>query len=163
MFNSQKVQYIADIAVDDAMASLQGLTEGEKDIIYDTISDTVANTMQDEWDKMQLQERCGPSMWCTLHWIAKVADNEDKPYLYINLLKVYEEGHPCKDICRPHLVKNLALLDVNKYSSMERHSIDLHNLVNRQLGKEYYPVDKAMQDYNLDCDSCTFNAHTKKV
>jgi hypothetical protein len=153
MFNSRKVQEIADIAVERAMTSIQG-----SDIILDSITDVLTQ----EWEDMALAERAGPSMWETLHWIAKAADAEQKPQVYISQLNIYASAHPCKDVCRPHIRMNLKRLDPSKYKSMFKHSVDLHNIVNRQLGKEIYPLRQAEKDYDLECDSCIFDPQSKK-
>lgn len=125
---------------------------------YPSVSSSdLREIMDDNWDALPLSERAGPPLWGHLHWIASVADNEGKPHLYWRALELLQEGHPCKEICRPHIVKNLKVLNPMDASSCTDHCIELHNLVNRQLGKAIYPHDKAKSMYSLECDSCTFS------
>lgn len=121
------------------------------------VSDIIDYAMETTWKDMTLAERCGPPIWDTLLWIAAVADDEENPQLYRRMLSVIEDGHPCKDKCRPHLRSNLQIVNLDDYSSCLNHCIDLHNLVNRQLGKAQYSPLKAKEKVDLGCDSCTFH------
>lgn len=120
------------------------------------VEDSILESIEEVWDESGLAERCGPHLWEYLHWIGKVADNEDNPDLYYNALEVLKEGHPCKDLCRPHLKDNLEKINPDDYSSCFEHSYDLHNLVNEQLGKESPTFEEVDLKYDLNCDSCSF-------
>ena len=74
-------------------------------------------------------------MWEYLHYQAKVADKEKKPYLYYGLLNIFLEGHPCADVCRKHLQDNILKCPVANYHSCFEHSVALHNIVNVMLKK----------------------------
>lgn len=120
------------------------------------IDDAISQAEDDTWRNMSLAERCGPSLWWFLHWMAAVADDENNPYLYYKALSLLQEGHPCRDVCRPHLRENLRILDPRDFSSAVEHSISLHNLVNRQLHKDQFPLEDAYNRLDLGCDTCTF-------
>jgi hypothetical protein len=100
-------------------------------------------------------------MWDVLHRVAKVADEEDDSALYLQLLDVYLRGHPCANECRKHLARNLRIVDPNRYISMFSHSVDLHNVVNRQLGKPEFSLQDAYDYYGFECDSCIFTSSRK--
>lgn len=125
------------------------------------ISSAIDTATKETWDSMNLAERCGPPLWDFLLWMAAVADNENKPDLYLRALELVEEGHPCKDVCRPHIRDNLEIVRVEDYDSSVDHCIDFHNLVNEQLGKPQYPEERAKEKVNLGCDSCTFSPTEK--
>lgn len=129
----------------------------ESDSIESLLEQSIDEAMEETWDDMSLAERCGPGIWDFLSWIARVADNEGKPDLYIKALEVVQEGHPCKEICRPHVEKNLIMIDSMTYDSCFEHLHAFHNIVNQQLGKEQFPMYKAISKYDLDCDSCIFD------
>lgn len=120
------------------------------------IDNAISQAEDDTWRSMSLSERCGPSLWWFLHWIAAVSDDENNPYLYYRALSLLQEGHPCREVCRPHMKENLQILDPRDFSSAVEHSISLHNLVNRQLHKEQFPMKDAINRLDLGCDTCTF-------
>lgn len=106
----------------------------------------------------------GPSLWHTLHWIASVADNEkDLDDAYINMLGILANAHPCT-VCRSKFLK-MVMNNYRPYKPFLKHSIDLHNEVNRQLNKPTYTYDQVypMYDYGK-CEECTFKPdNCKKV
>lgn len=135
---------------------IPGLSASQQAAIGRAIVDGLTEGLEVTDEERLLKEKAGHPMWDTLHYTAKVADKEGKPDIYLKLLDVYKNGHPCVDECRPHLVRNLQMLDPRSYESMFDHSIDLHNLVNNQLGKAVYSYEDADKKYDLDCDSCIF-------
>jgi hypothetical protein len=161
MYLGPKLQDVIDRSIDNGLDQIIGLDQQERLIVASVISNAIQEGLAAEKEKMQLSEKAGPPMWDTLHWIAKVADTEQKPELYLRLLEIYMRGHPCKDVCRPHIQTNLRNLDPRKFKSMFEHSVKLHNLINKQLGKQQYPLLQARKDFDLDCDSCIFDPHTK--
>lgn len=124
---------------------------------HDEIESVIDNAITESWEEMTLAERCGPGLWEFIHWMAAVSDNEDKPHLYEQALALVQEGHPCKDICRPHMRENLRQVDLRDYESAISHSHALHNLVNQQLSKDQYPLIDLEKKLDLGCDSCTFS------
>lgn len=131
------------------------------DQIKKHITNIIENSMESTWKDMSLAERVGPPIWEYLHWMGAVADSENNPAIYMDSLDILIEGHPCKELCRSHLYDNLMNLNPGDYPSKLEHSIDLHNLVNQQLGKPIYPIMKAKARYNLKCDSCIFSPSVK--
>lgn len=150
------------MAIVDALDRVHGLSLDDKEAIAELVSNNVSESIGSTWEEMELSERAGPPLWSFLHWMGSVADNEDTPELYMDALDVVARGHPCKKVCRPHLLHNLETLNPYEYSSMFKHSVELHNLVNQQLHKSYYPLSKARKNYDLECDSCIFNTSPKR-
>lgn len=143
-------------AIREGMSRIGGISSTSKNLIYNTIMEHIEDAYYSPDTDKTLAQKSGPPIWESLHWFAKVADNENKPYLYHRLLDIVEEGLPCKDTCRPHIPQNLSIIDPNDYSSAFQHSVDFHNLINRQLGKPLLSRKDADIKYNLDCNSCIF-------
>jgi len=139
------------------LTEIQGISSDARRHMSQMVSSAIESSVANTWEEMTLAERCGPPLWDFLLWTAAVADDEDKPHLYTRALSLIQEGHPCKDICRPHMRSNLQQVNPKDYPTCTDHCIALHNLVNRQLGKDEYPPVKAKEKVDLGCDSCTFN------
>lgn len=154
---NQKLKDNIVSSVLSGILGIQGINPESKRHILQAISTGIDNAVEETWEDMTLAERCGPPLWDYLLWMAAVADNEGKPNLYIRALSLLQEGHPCKDICRPHMKSNLQLVNPKDYATCVDHCIALHNLVNRQLGKDEFPPLRAKEKVDLGCDSCTFN------
>lgn len=150
---------VIDASIGESVDSLQGLSLQEKDIIYNHIMDGLDMDIANYENSLSLAEKCGPPLWLSLHWFAKIADAEKDPSIYTTALNLLARAHPCANVCRKHLVANLKLLPVSSYTSAMDHSIDLHNLVNTQLGKPQFPRRQAYAIYDPDCDTCVFGAH----
>lgn len=161
MFMNQKLRDNIDASISNTIKSVQGISVTLKNNIISKLSLAVNKAIKDTDSSNKLAEKAGPSLWATMHWLAKVADNENNQDIYLDYLDILCEGHPCKDVCREHLQENLQIVNPYKYSSMFRHSVDLHNRVNRQLNKPTMTLAEAESIYNLDCDSCNFKAKTK--
>lgn len=158
---NQKLRDNIDTAIADTIQSIQGLSITTKNSITDKILLSIDKAIEETDISNKLAEKVGPSLWGTMHWLGKVADSENKKDIYLDYLDILCEGHPCKDVCREHLQSNLQVINPYKYSSMFKHSIDLHNRVNRQLGKPVMTIAEAEAMYNLDCDTCNFKAKSK--
>ena len=126
----------------------------DTDEVRQNIQDSINKSIEKHWDSLSLAERCGPGLWDTLHWVAKVADEENKPDVYNTLLWVFLQAHPCKEECRPNLSNNLD--NVSYSDTCFKHSFKLHNLVNSKLGKSTETSEAADKQYNIHCDSCYF-------
>lgn len=140
-----------------SLSEVRDLNNAPRDEVANIIRDAIDIAVEDTWEDMTLAERCGPGLWDFLHWMAAVADDENKPSLYYKALSVVQEGHPCREICRPHMKSNLQQVDPANFNSAVEHSVTLHNLVNAQLGKTEFSVEDAKKRLDLGCDSCTFN------
>jgi hypothetical protein len=97
----------------------------------------------------------GPCFWKTIHYICigapKQLSIEDKRYykLFFNNLQYWI---PC-DICSEHYEKNVKKIDIDKYLNENRlfeFSVDLHNIVNKMLGKREWSIDEAYQIYKFN-------------
>jgi hypothetical protein len=165
MFKYRHGRDIIDSSISDSIDSLEGLTIQEKDVIYNHVMEGLDIDISKFEKTLSIPEQSGPPLWDFLHWMGKVADAENNPSVYMDALSVISRGHPCAKVCRKHLVDNLRILPTSNYTSMFRHSYDLHNLVNTQLGKRTYPYKDAMITYDVDCDTCTFvpDAPSKKL
>lgn len=158
MFRYRRGKAIVDSSIWSSIESLQGLDDVEKKIIYSEIMNGLDMDIKEFEDRLSIPDQSGPSIWDFLHWMGKVADDEKNPDVYLDALSVVERGHPCANVCRKHLIENLKVLPTTNFSSMFRHSYELHNLVNKQLGKRIFPLKQAMSNYNIDCDTCVFGA-----
>jgi hypothetical protein len=118
----------------------------------------------------------GKFLWISIHLIAlgypnNPSEEEKKDYhnFYTSLYKVL----PCVT-CSEHLVKNLQehplhanILTDSK--SLFTWTVELHNIVNKQLGKKQMPMDKALAMYNSDdlsqyiCKPCVTTFEPKEV
>lgn len=96
----------------------------------------------------------GSHMWYTIHFIALGYPNEassidKKNYknFYINLPNII----PCEE-CAKHLITNLNKYPIDNYlDSKERlfeWTVQLHNEVNKMLGKDIWSLEKANKYYN---------------
>lgn len=160
MFSNTKFKNNLLNLVADNLSDIPGVNKGNFDIILQMLEACVDEADKSTSYELNLQERCGPALWGTIHWIAAVADEEKKPKLYTDLINILKEAHPCKEVCRPHMAKNLTLLKPTWYNSSFEHSVDLHNIVNKQLNKNQYQFDDAKKWYNLKCDSCSLGKST---
>lgn len=158
MYLNQQLRDSIEDTIEENIQSIPGLSSPMIDKIMDSVADAIDTAIAQNEEDMKIAEKAGPPMWHTLHWIAQVADNESRPELYRALLNIYLQAHPCKDVCRAHLRKNLTLCNINSYASCFEHSVALHNRVNAQLGKPQFSKIQAMEEYSLDCDTCIFPA-----
>lgn len=159
MFKSRQARSIIDSSIWRSIDSLEGLDLTDKRTIFTEIVIGLNQDIKNFEDSLNVPEQSGPSIWDFLHWMGKVADDENNPSVYIDALAVVSKGHPCANMCRKHLVQNLRDLPLDNYTSMFKHSYDLHNLVNRQLGKRNFSFQQAKKIYDVDCESCVFGAH----
>lgn len=112
----------------------------------------------------------GRHFWFTLHCIAlwapsrapgssfEFTDEQKRDYkdFFQNLHKVI----PC-GLCSNNYIEHLRALpldqDVMKSSeSLFRWTVDIHNLVNEELGKEIWSHNKALEHYHaIECPKCS--------
>lgn len=158
MFQSTRGRDVTDASISESIDSLQGLSSPEKIIIYNHIMDGLDMDISNYENNLSLAEKAGPGLWQHLHWMGRMADIEKDPSIYTTALSLLLRAHPCASVCRKHLDTNLKLLPTSSYASMMDHSIDLHNLVNSQLGKPQFSRREAYNIYDPDCDTCVFEA-----
>lgn len=107
----------------------------------------------------------GPYVWAAIHLICmgapdvlSSADQLHYKTFFNNLANVI----PC-DVCRTHLKDNLEKLPIDPYlatkNELVKWSIDLHNLVNSQLGKPIVSFEAAAKKWRDVCD----NKHSNGV
>jgi hypothetical protein len=81
----------------------------------------------------------GPGAWDTLHTLALYADQHDKK-IYTGFIRFYADRFRCGE-CRQHFLEHLKKDPPEKYMDreygMSHHSHDLHNKVNKFLGKPH--------------------------
>jgi len=100
------------------------------------------------------QKIWGPHVWKAMHYIAlgypdEPTKEQKKDYkkFYTLLSKII----PCKP-CRDHYTENLkknpiSNNDLKSKSNLVKWTINLHNIVNEQLGKPYLSYDDAMKEF----------------
>ena len=158
MFKYRSARNIIDSSISESIDTLQGLTSEEKDIVYNHIAGGLDRDIGSFEDGLSIAEKSGPPLWEYLHWMGRMADRERDPSIYTDSLAIMCKAHPCASVCRKHLATNLESLPPTSYTSMFEHSIDLHNLVNQQLGKPLFSMNDAYHIYDPDCDTCVFGA-----
>ena len=91
----------------------------------------------------------GPFMWATIHYICLAAPenlNDSQKSAYKHFFTVLPFVMPCQT-CGVHLLENYKTLPIdNSLSTKEdlfKWSVDLHNIVNKQLGKSEISVEDA--------------------
>lgn len=153
-----KILTIATSGID----ATPNMDEYDKDILCKYISNCTNEAEDELMNELPLTDRCGPPLWGTIHWIAAVADAEKKPHLYRELISILLQAHPCKEVCRAHMARNVDILKPTWYQSCFKHSVDLHNIVNKQLGKPQVDLEVIKKWYNLQCDTCTMKVAPKQ-
>ena len=92
----------------------------------------------------------GPSMWEKIHTIADrypidnpTLEDKDKIIKYFNTLSV-----PC-EICQQNYSKKLLQKPiefcVDSRKDLQQWTVDIHNIVNLDTGKDYVPSDKVIR------------------
>jgi len=101
----------------------------------------------------------GPGLWKSIHYISlgypdNPTDNDKNNYynFYINLWKII----PCLS-CSNNYKRHLLELPIDSYlqsrNTLFEWTIKLHNIVNKELGKEYISIDKAINIYSRDINN----------
>ena len=95
----------------------------------------------------------GPKLWFVIHTFAlNYPDNptyEDKRVMeeFFNNLKHSIPCNKCKIHYSQRLEKNPIINYLNNKQSLFKYTIDLHNQVNKSLGKKIYSYDEVVQIY----------------
>jgi hypothetical protein len=142
------------------LGSIKNMTPKLRDSIIDILHECYDSSEDELNEELELSEKMS-SLWACIHWCAAVADDENNPQLYYDLLNNMSKWHPCSQVCRPHMIQNLKRCDPYRYKSKFRHSVDFHNLVNTQLGKSHLSLEEAEYLYRLKCGGCTFDPNAK--
>lgn len=158
MFKPRRGRDVIDASIAESMNTLEGISDSDKNIIYEHITEGLDLDIDNFESQLSLAEKVGPPLWEFLHWMGKMADKENDPSIYTTALSLLVKVHPCSNVCRKHLASNLKILPITSYTSYFDHSIDLHNLVNRQLSKDVLSRQEAYRLYDMDCDTCVFSA-----
>ena len=96
----------------------------------------------------------GPPLWFSLHTISfnyPVFPTKEQKQEYYAYFMSLQWTLPCK-YCRENYVKNLKVLPLDTKALSNRGSLskwlyDLHNLVNKNLGKENYKTYEEVRDF----------------
>lgn len=95
----------------------------------------------------------GPKLWFVIHTIAlNYSDTptyEDRRVTeeFFNNLKHTIPCHKCKIHYRQRLERNPIINYLDNRESLFRYTIDLHNQVNKSLGKKIYTYDEVVEIY----------------
>ena len=95
----------------------------------------------------------GPKLWFVIHTFAlNYPDNptyEDKRVMeeFFNNLKYSIPCNKCKVHYRQRLERDPIINYLDSKQSLFKHTIDLHNQVNKSLGKKIYSYDEVVQIY----------------
>lgn len=95
-------------------------------------------------------------MWATIHYICLAAPSnlsETDKNNYKNFFSILPAIMPCQ-ACGIHLAENYNTLPIDGFLSTNQDlfkwSVDLHNIVNRQLGKSEISVEDAKQTWTVN-------------
>jgi len=107
----------------------------------------------------------GKYLWKSIHYIALgYPDNptEDQKLEYKTFYLLLKTVIPCKK-CRDHYIENLESNPLNdaalkNKNSLIKWTIDLHNLVNQQLGYPIISYDKALDELTKETFANTINS-----
>ena len=95
----------------------------------------------------------GPKLWFVMHTFAySYPDNpsKDEQYAMEQFFNNLKYTIPC-NICRNHYKDILEKTPVSKYLSCRdelfKFTVDVHNVVNKSLGKPIYSYDDALKDH----------------
>jgi hypothetical protein len=80
----------------------------------------------------------GPTMWTLLHRLAEYSDSVGDAYTVPAVLVALTVLLPCP-VCRDHLAEMLQQQPAPQHN-MAKYVSDLHNIVNRRLGKPVWPA-----------------------
>lgn len=95
----------------------------------------------------------GPKLWFVIHTFAlNYPDNptyEDKRVMeeFFNNLKSTIPCHKCRIHYRQNLQNNPIINYLDNKQSLFKFTVDLHNIVNKSLGKKIYSYDEVTQIY----------------
>ena len=99
----------------------------------------------------------GPSTWRTIHaFTAGFPENPTKDDIkaIVNFFDSLKYLIPCKK-CRVHYQKNfdeMPPLPVHSRISLMKWGFELHNIVNKQLGKKEYPYSRFLSEFDIHID-----------
>jgi hypothetical protein len=90
----------------------------------------------------------GPHYWFVIHTTAINANTPEKREAFKMLIYSLAYCFLC-DICGKHLKENLSNINIDDYMTCQKSifefSVDLHNIVNKQLGKPILSMQQAQQ------------------
>jgi hypothetical protein len=95
----------------------------------------------------------GPKLWFVIHTFAlNYPDNptyEDRRVMeeFFNNLKYSIPCHKCRIHYRQNLQNNPIISYLDNKQSLFKYTVDLHNLVNKSLGKKIYSYDEVTSIY----------------
>lgn len=94
----------------------------------------------------------GNCIWFLLHNCAYYSRGDQRCQLFFKaFMSCLRYALPCSK-CRNHLMKNLENFDIDQYclntEGLFQYTVDLHNLVNKQLGKPIISLEEARQIYD---------------
>jgi len=100
----------------------------------------------------------GPNLWFIIHTFALNYPNnpsyEDKRVMeeFFNNLKSSIPCHKCKIHYRQRLQQNPIINYLDTRQSLFKYTVDLHNQVNKSLGKKIYSYDEAVEIFKKAYD-----------
>jgi hypothetical protein len=108
----------------------------------------------------------GPFMWATIHYICLAAPttlSDSDKINYKNFFSILPAIMPCQS-CGLHLAENYNILPIDNSLSTKddlfKWSVDLHNLVNTQLGKSTISTEDARILWTVNYPRLVFKNQT---
>lgn len=105
-------------------------------------------------------------LWSLMHHCAYYSKGDQRCQLFFKaFMSCLRYALPCS-ICRKHLIENLETFDIDKYclnvEGLFTYTVDLHNMVNKQLGKPIISLEEAKLIYDPQA-SYSDNRHLMNV
>ena len=102
----------------------------------------------------------GPKLWHSLHCTAlnypenpSESDKQNYKSFYLNVHRII----PC-NLCANHYRQNVIAFDLDLFLTtpmdLFRFTVDIHNLVNKQLGKPLFAFEDALSIHQPSCGQC---------
>ena len=95
----------------------------------------------------------GPHLWFSLHTISfnyPLKPTENDKYNYQNFFTSFKEVIPCS-VCKKNYIRHLNEHPIKNYldsrKSLAYWVIDMHNMVNVEIGKKVYSYEKVIKKY----------------
>lgn len=116
------------------------------------------------YDKMKSKQEWGNAVWMLLHYItANMPDRPSSNHIIAlkAMINTFTVLLPCT-VCRSNLLMNLKMpqLNINNYTKNGQTifiwSVNLHNVVNSELGKPEFDVEEAWKMYKVNDSTYSF-------
>jgi hypothetical protein len=155
--NRKHAEKIREIGIDDLKRKQQILSKHHSDPVEHHkmhINDEIPEVPQFQFEGNEGIDELGNRMWSTYHDLSlQLPDNATTSQVKVFLRKVERSArnHPCLE-CKENItkhLKNFKLIGSTKKDAV-RKIYELHNKVNKDLGKKIYSLQEFKNQYQYD-------------